>query len=209
MQTLKSFFKRLKKLLFTRQNLALVALIVSFLYFSKASHHGLPHIRLNYFLTALNKNFITDLYLSGPTIKFKGLGSDWYQTDRSMLSQKTLDSIMMNYPQVNVSRQESIFSSLNRSSFFIYSLACLVIVQTLRFIRELPKQSVIKNEKLITSGVFFKDVCGYLKIKNELRQVIEFLNSPEKFIEIGARTRKGVLLYGPPGTGKTLMAKVF
>ena len=136
MQTLKSFLKKVKKLLFTRQNLALVALIVSFLYFSKASHHGLPQIRLNYFLSALNKNYITDLYLSGPTINFKGIGSDWYQTDRSMLSQKTLDCLMMNYPQVNISRQESIFSSFNRSSFFIYSLACVVIVQTLRFNRD-------------------------------------------------------------------------
>ena len=55
--------------------------------------------------------------------------------------------------------------------------------------------------------VTFDDVAGVEEAKEELKEVVEFLKEPEKFIALGARIPKGVLLVGPPGTGKTLMAK--
>ena len=55
--------------------------------------------------------------------------------------------------------------------------------------------------------VTFEDVAGIDESKEELREVVEFLKEPEKFISLGARIPKGVLLVGPPGTGKTLLAK--
>jgi len=55
--------------------------------------------------------------------------------------------------------------------------------------------------------VTFDDVAGVDEAKEELREVVEFLKEPEKFISLGARIPKGVLLVGAPGTGKTLMAK--
>jgi cell division protease FtsH len=55
--------------------------------------------------------------------------------------------------------------------------------------------------------VTFNDVAGVDEAKEELREVVEFLREPQKFIQLGARIPKGVLLVGPPGTGKTLMAK--
>ncbi len=53
----------------------------------------------------------------------------------------------------------------------------------------------------------FKDVAGYEGVKQEIREVVDFLKMPERFKEIGARVPKGVLLVGPPGTGKTLFAR--
>lgn len=53
----------------------------------------------------------------------------------------------------------------------------------------------------------FMDVAGLEEEKEELEEIIEFLKSPRKFVEVGARIPKGVLLVGPPGTGKTLIAK--
>ncbi len=55
--------------------------------------------------------------------------------------------------------------------------------------------------------VTFVDVAGVEEAKEELKEVVEFLREPQKFIALGARIPKGVLLVGPPGTGKTLLAK--
>ncbi len=56
-------------------------------------------------------------------------------------------------------------------------------------------------------SVTFDDVAGVDEAKDELQEVVEFLKEPEKFIQLGARIPKGVLLVGAPGTGKTLLAK--
>lgn len=53
----------------------------------------------------------------------------------------------------------------------------------------------------------FSDVAGVEEVKQELSEVVDFLKSPQKYRDIGARTPKGVLLVGPPGTGKTLLAR--
>ena len=55
--------------------------------------------------------------------------------------------------------------------------------------------------------VTFQDVAGAEEEKEELREIVDFLRDPQKFISLGARIPKGVLLVGPPGTGKTLIAK--
>jgi cell division protease FtsH len=55
--------------------------------------------------------------------------------------------------------------------------------------------------------ITFDDVAGLKEAKEELKEVIEFLKNPQKFLSLGARVPKGVLLVGPPGTGKTLLAK--
>ncbi|MEE9188958.1 MAG: ATP-dependent zinc metalloprotease FtsH [Anaerolineales bacterium] len=55
--------------------------------------------------------------------------------------------------------------------------------------------------------VTFEDIAGIEEAKEELEEIVEFLQEPEKFISLGARIPKGVLLVGPPGTGKTLLAK--
>ena len=55
--------------------------------------------------------------------------------------------------------------------------------------------------------VYFTDVAGADEEKEELREVVDFLRDPQKFVKLGARIPRGVLLVGPPGTGKTLLAK--
>ena len=60
-----------------------------------------------------------------------------------------------------------------------------------------------KNEIKVT----FQDVAGLREEKEELEEIVDFLKTPKKYIQVGARIPKGVLLEGPPGTGKTLLAK--
>jgi cell division protease FtsH len=64
-----------------------------------------------------------------------------------------------------------------------------------------------KDEKAELPVVTFEDVAGAEQAKLELQEVVEFLKEGEKFLRLGARIPKGVLMAGPPGTGKTLMAK--
>ena len=66
------------------------------------------------------------------------------------------------------------------------------------------KAKVFSTEKPRTT---FGDVAGYSGVKQEIREVVDFLKAPQRFKEIGARIPKGVLLVGPPGTGKTLIAR--
>ncbi|MFY9089086.1 AAA family ATPase [Arcobacter aquimarinus] len=86
--------------------------------------------------------------------------------------------------------------------------------QPTAFDNELIKtRAKISNEDLnssvqaVTSNITFKDVAGIKEIKEELEEIVDFLNNPKKYLEFGVKLPKGVLLVGPPGVGKTLIAR--
>ncbi|MFV0562175.1 AAA family ATPase [Malaciobacter mytili] len=90
-------------------------------------------------------------------------------------------------------------------------------VNTTAFEKELQKQKeeavtttkeeLTSNIKAVTSNITFKDVAGISEVKEELEEIVDFLNSPKKYISHGVKLPKGVLLVGPPGVGKTLIAR--
>ncbi len=71
----------------------------------------------------------------------------------------------------------------------------------------LSRARLIPPQKSAKKKITFVDVAGAEEAKEELREIVEFLKHPKKFLDLGARIPKGVLLLGPPGTGKTLIAK--
>ena len=102
-------------------------------------------------------------------------------------------------------------------SWITYLLPALLVVGLIWF---MLRQAQGSNNQALSFGksrarmftgdqptITFEDVAGVEEAKEELQEVVEFLKEPEKFITLGARIPKGVLLIGAPGTGKTMMAK--
>lgn len=95
-------------------------------------------------------------------------------------------------------------------STIIISLPITMLLLALVYYLYMSVSSTVKNYFMSvkqSDGVRFTDVAGMSEIKEEIKFVVDFLKSPSKYREAGARIPKGILLSGPPGTGKTLLAK--
>ena len=95
---------------------------------------------------------------------------------------------------------------------YIIALALLIVIIRLIKKNQSRQRADLANSHMCVvdeaiEKVTFADVAGANEEKQELREVVDFLRSPETFSKMGARIPKGVLLVGPPGTGKTLLAK--
>ncbi len=120
--------------------------------------------------------------------------------------------------QVDITKIKLEFSNPNQSSIWssifpilsivVLGVMCFMIMRSASGGRD-GAMSIGKTKAQVQSNlkVRFSDVAGAEEEKEELQEVVEFLKSPKKFSNLGARIPSGVLLVGPPGTGKTLFAK--
>jgi cell division protease FtsH len=86
-------------------------------------------------------------------------------------------------------------------------LMCALVFLVWRTLRLMPQTKPQQLKPSSSSSVRWNNVAGCEEAKHELREVVEFLRTPESFKRLGAKVPKGILLHGPPGTGKTLLAK--
>ena len=199
--------------------------IVSIAYFMEVFDRKVNVLNYNEFTKALNNNEVTKVVITPErtagvyklTGKIKG-----YEENESYyvivpLSDETV-SMVYNAAETQkftlVTKEDPGSSTLLQ--FLVNVLPTLLLIGGALYF--LTKQMGGANKSMdfgrsrarLDNGnnkVTFKDVAGLTEEKEEVKELIDFLKSPKKFQEMGARIPKGVLLFGPPGTGKTLLAK--
>lgn len=171
------------------------------------------------FLTMLKEKTVATVQLDGDQIYFTGKDEQLYSTNtfQDLNLVDRLQEAGCSFGQV---KQEE----LNPIVSFLLSFVVPIIIFVA--IGQLLSRSMMKkmggagignamsfgksNAKVYVAsetGIKFKDVAGEDEAKEALQEIVDFLHSPQKYQEIGAKMPKGALLVGPPGTGKTLLAK--
>ena len=203
--------------------LVLAILVGVFLYNQLAMRQPQPDvISLQDLATDIKNGEIAKISIEGNTLEVErvdGSQATSYKEDSTSLvdtlgnlgvSQKALDEVV-----VEVAAPSGLFNWLGILSWVLP----LILISA--FFLIIFRQAQSSGNQAISFGksrarmftgekptVTFDDVAGVEEAKQELSEVVEFLKEPQKFIALGARIPKGVILMGAPGTGKTLMAKV-
>ena len=151
-----------------------------------------------------------------PTGVLKGVLQDGSMVEVNVSDVNQAQEMMDGY-EVEVSVR-----NVERDSVFLTTILPILLtgVVVVFMMAMMNRQSGGSNAKMMNFGksrarmispdskrVMFRDVAGLQEEKEDLQELVEFLKEPEKFLKVGARIPKGVLLVGPPGTGKTLLAK--
>jgi len=167
-----------------------------------------------------NDDSLRVIYKTGSEAETKTGVEAYKETNSTLVSQLTdlgvsPDKLSAENVKIEV-EAPSVWSGL-LGGFVVYLLPLLLMLGVFWFIFRQAQgsnnaaMSFGKSRARMFSGehptVTFNDVAGADESKQELAEVVEFLKEPQKFIQLGARIPKGVLLVGPPGTGKTLLAK--
>ncbi len=191
-----------------------------------------PRIHWSEFTTLLNEDNLSEVVQKGDLYEGKvadvsklkaelkaKLRGDAFSVERLIGDDAEFQKLL------NAKAKAGLVVSSNRSNFMWVTqglmLLMTVAVVLLIFFVLLPRfrdplgggflsnyiKSPAKRYERSKARVTFEDVAGMQSAKGELREIVEFLRSPEKFMRLGAVVPKGVLLIGPPGTGKTLVAR--
>ena len=209
-----------KKPLFVYYLIALTAVILlNTILVPRLTKQKVTEVDYGTFLTMLSDKEVSKVELSGDEIYFQDKDNKFYSTntfeDVNLVDR--LQEAGCEFGQVKQKTMSPMLSML--LSFVLPIVFFLVIGQLLS--RSLMKKmgggglenamSFGKSNAKIyvasETGIKFQDVAGEDEAKEALWEIVDFLHSPEKYQEIGAKMPKGALLVGPPGTGKTLLAK--
>lgn len=190
-----------KKIKWKRIILIIVGLIAlsSFLMPTKKP----PTTTYNEFLTKVDKNQVesVEIAFGDATFTYKDKEGKEYKTDNPKTENFKEELLKKNVDVAE--RSTGIVSSIiaNILSLLFYLLLFSIIMKKI-----MPQTD---STEVVTSvpNVNFDNIAGHKELKNDLSFIIKYLKNPKKYLDIGARMPKGIILCGPPGTGKTLTAK--
>jgi cell division protease FtsH len=182
-------------------------------------------ITLNELATQINDSKVKDIQVSGDNLNIT-LTDDTKEKSRKE-AETSLTESLKNYGvdpaqlrAVNVTIQDTATAAFWINTVIPFILPFIIIGVFLWFMMRsaqrgnnqalsfgLSRARLIPPQKGGKKKITFTDVAGSEEAKEELKEIVEFLKHPKKFLDLGARIPKGVILLGPPGTGKTLIAK--
>lgn len=204
--------------------LIIFLLISGLMIIYKAPAVKVEDISLSALVSQINNNEVKDISVSGSELRIEL--NNGTQEKASKEAESSLTETLENYgvnkeslQKVNIEIKRESGVALWAGIILPFLLPILLIVGFLWF---MMRQAQRGNSQAMSFGMskarmidpkdkkkrtLFKDVAGAKEAKEELMEVVEFLKHPKKFLNMGAKIPKGVLLLGPPGTGKTLVAK--
>ena len=198
--------------------LAVIVLLNLFL-FPKLVEQHVTEVDYGTFLTMLSDKKVSKVELSGDEIYFEDKDNQLYSTN-TFEDVNLVDRLQAAGCEFGQVKQQEMDPFLSMILSFVIPLVIFVVIGQL-LSRSLMKKmggagmgnamsfgkSNAKVYVASETGIKFSDVAGEDEAKEALQEIVDFLHSPQKYQEIGAKMPKGALLVGPPGTGKTLLAK--
>ena len=198
--------------------LAVIVLLNLFL-FPKLVEQHVTEVDYGTFLTMLSDKKVSKVELSGDEIYFEDKDNQLYSTN-TFEDVNLVDRLQAAGCEFGQVKQQEMDPFLSMILSFVVPLVIFAVIGQL-LSRSLMKKmggagmgnamsfgkSTAKVYVASETGIKFSDVAGEDEAKDALQEIVDFLHSPQKYQEIGAKMPKGALLVGPPGTGKTLLAK--
>ncbi|MGC8822814.1 MAG: ATP-dependent metallopeptidase FtsH/Yme1/Tma family protein, partial [Desulfurella sp.] len=191
----------------------IIATIILFNIFNK-SQYSQNQMSYSEFVSSVNSNLIKKVTIKDEKEIYFSINNEQYKTYILPASAPSIiDLLTKHNVKIDILPKEK---NTMLDIFLMYWAPMIVfLILFFYFSNQMQKGGKVlsfnkSNAQLITSDknpITFKDVAGVEEAKEELQEIIEFLKYPKKFIQLGAKIPKGVLLVGPPGTGKTLLAK--
>ncbi len=207
-----------QKQAFWKRTFVLIAivLVITIIFVAMKNKATGTQINMTEFETELSAGHVKEVYFSQEKVQIYYVNGDahWMYYDRGGAEQQILiskiEALGENKPTYNFGTTTTI--SILNILYPILMIGMIILFFTFLLKRVKGENNksfeFVKSRARVTpSKTKFSDVAGEDEEKAELEDVVDFLKNPQKYIDLGAKIPKGVLLVGPPGTGKTLLAR--
>ena len=193
-----------------------VLLVISLIFWLVTRNSRGTEVTLNEVITQYDGGNIKEAYFNQGRLQmyYKNGEAHWIYYDRGGVEEEALHALLTS----NSDKMPTIYYGTTTTisiisilypllSIGIFVVMIVIILRQIRGSNNKSFEFVKSKARIYPSKTKFEDVAGEDEEKAELEDIVDFLKNPQKYIDLGAKIPKGVLLVGPPGTGKTLLAR--